>query len=293
MKHDGLPFDPGLVLLGLGPVFVLCIALEAWYWSKRNPSIYSFKDTLSNAGLALMHQASDAFVLWLFVRTVYTWAYSRGIHAVPVTLSGFILLLLLQDFLYYIFHRTSHRVRWLWASHVAHHSSERMNLSTAFRQSLTYPISGMWLFWLPLAWLGFPPDWVILAVGLNLGFQFFVHTQLFPNDSRAMKVLGYVINTPSIHRVHHAKNPQYIDRNYAGVLTIWDRLFGSYVEEIEPPQYGILRQVHTLNPITLTFHEWRDMLRDAWRERDLRYLWKPPEWTAAATAVTVNPKGAG
>lgn len=274
MQHAALPFDPGLVLLALGPIFVTCIALEAWYWSKKNPAIYDFKDTLSNAALALMHQASDAFVLWLFVRTVYTWAYERGVHAVPVTLWGFALLLLLQDFLYYWFHRASHRIRWMWASHVAHHSSERMNLSTAFRQSLTYPISGMWLFWLPLAWLGFPPDWVVLAVGLNLAYQFFVHTQLFGK----LGWLEYVFNTPSIHRVHHAKNPQYIDRNYAGVLVIWDRLFGTYVEEREAPRYGILRQVHTLNPLTLTFHEWRDMLKDAWLKRDLRHLWKPPEW---------------
>lgn len=269
-----LPFDPGLVLLAMGPVFVLAIAVEAAYWRKRNPGIYSLTDTVSNAGLALMHQASDAFFLWLMVRTVYAWIYDQGLQAMPLTLAGFALLLLLQDFLYYWFHRASHRIRFMWASHVVHHSSERLNLSTAFRQSLTYPISGMWLFWLPLAWLGFPPDWVILAVGLNLGFQFFVHTQW----GSSMRRLGRVINTPSVHRVHHARNPHYIDRNYAGVLTIWDRLFGTFVEEVEPPQYGILRQVHTHNPLTLTFHEWRDMLADVYASRDIRHLFKPPEW---------------
>ncbi len=278
-----LPFDPGWVLLAFGPVFVACIALEAWYWSRRHATVYKLKDTLSNAALALMHQASDALVLWLFVRTVYQWAFERGLQAVPGTVAGFVLLLLLQDFLYYWFHRASHRVRWMWASHVTHHSSERMNLSTAFRQSLTYPLSGMWLFWLPLAWLGFPPDWVLLAVGLNLAFQFFVHTQCFGQFGW----LGYVFNTPSAHRVHHAKNPQYLDRNYAGVLMIWDRLFGSYAPEQEPPQYGIVRPVHSLNPLTLTFHEWRSMLADAWRLRDLRVLYKPPQWVAER-----NPPGA-
>ncbi|WP_308447582.1 sterol desaturase family protein [Chitinimonas viridis] len=180
----------------------------------------------------------------------------------------------LQDFLYYFFHRASHRVRWLWASHVAHHSSERLNLSTAFRQSLTYPISGMWLFWLPMAWLGYSPDLVILVVGLNLAYQFFVHTE-------AIGRLGWleqVFNTPSNHRVHHARNPQYIDRNYAGVLVIWDRLFGSYVPEDEAPRYGIVRQIQSHNPLRLTFHEWGDMFRDAWRTRDHRHFWKPPEW---------------
>jgi sterol desaturase/sphingolipid hydroxylase (fatty acid hydroxylase superfamily) len=277
-KTDGatLPFDPGLVLLAMGPVFLLAIAAEAWYWRQRNPSIYSFKDTLSNAALALMHQASDALFLWLMVRTIYTWIYDLGLQAMPLTLAGFALLLLLQDFLYYWFHRASHRIRFMWASHVVHHSSERLNLSTAFRQSLTYPISGMWVFWLPLAWLGFPPDWVILAVGLNLGFQFFVHTQL----GGKMRAISRYINTPSVHRVHHARNPQYIDRNYAGVLTIWDRMFGTFVEEEDAPEYGILRQTRTLNPLTLTFHEWRDILRDTWRKRDLRYIFKPPEWRA-------------
>jgi sterol desaturase/sphingolipid hydroxylase (fatty acid hydroxylase superfamily) len=183
-------------------------------------------------------------------------------------------LFVAQDFLYYFFHRAHHRVRWMWCSHVVHHSSERLNLSTAFRQSLTYPLSGMWLFWLPLAWLGFGPDWVILIVGLNLAFQFFVHTEVVGK----LGVLELVFNTPSHHRVHHGKNPQYIDRNYAGVLIIWDKLFGTFVEEQEAPQYGIVRQVKSHNPITLTFHEWGAMAHDVWHYRDLRFLWKPPEW---------------
>ena len=238
-----------------------------------------------------MHQASDAFFLWLMIKTVYSWTYSHGLRTVPETWWSFVLLLLLQDFLYYFFHRASHRVRWMWASHVTHHSSEGMNFSTAFRQSLTYPISGMWLFWIPLAWIGFTPDWVILAVGLNLAFQFFVHTRLGALDSRYAgfwRGLGQYVNTPSVHRVYHAKNPQYIDRNYAGVLTIWDRMFGSFVPEEDAPVFGITRQVHTHNPITLTFHEWRDMWADVFRDRDIRYLWKPPEWRSPRAAVTAE-----
>ncbi|MEN7531106.1 sterol desaturase family protein [Cupriavidus sp. DL-D2] len=277
-------FDPGLILMAFAPVFLLTIGWEAWYWSKRDRSIYSWRDTLSNATLALLHQASDAFFLWLMIRTVYTWCYAQGLRAVPETWWSFALLLLLQDFLYYWFHRASHRVRWMWASHVAHHSSEGMNFSTAFRQSLTYPISGMWLFWIPLAWIGFSPDWVILAVGLNLAFQFFVHTRL----GQRWPLVEKLVNTPSVHRVHHAKNPQYIDRNYAGVLTIWDRMFGTFVPEEDAPQYGITRQIRTHNPLTLTFHEWRDMFADVWRDRDLRYLWKPPEWRAKADAEAVD-----
>lgn len=269
-----LGFDPGLVLLGLAPLFLACIGWEVWYWHRRRVAQYTLVDTLSNAGLALMHQGADLLVNLLFVKTVYSWAYQHGLHAFPNTWWSVLAAFVLQDFVYYWFHRASHRIRWMWASHVTHHSSERLNLSTAFRQSLTYPVSGMWLFWLPLAWLGFAPDLVLLVVGLNLGYQFFVHTE-------AVGRLGWfekVFNTPSHHRVHHARNAHYIDRNYAGVLIVWDKLFGSYVEEVEPPVYGIVRQVRSHNPLRLTFHEWIAMFRDVWRDRDPRHLWKPPEW---------------
>lgn len=266
------------ILLGLAPVFLGLIALEAWYWRKRRPDAYSLRDTLSNASLALMHQAADA-VAWALVIGLYYAVYRHRLFDLPASVWTIAALFVAQDFLYYWFHRASHRIRWLWASHVTHHSSERLNLSTAFRQSLTYPISGMWVFWLPLAWLGFEPLHIVAVVAINLAFQFFVHTQ-------AIGRLGWlerVINTPSIHRVHHARNPQYIDRNYAGVLVIWDRLFGTYVDEdpAVPCEYGIVGQVRGHNPIRLTFHEWIAMFGDARRaggvRRGLKQLICPPE----------------
>jgi sterol desaturase/sphingolipid hydroxylase (fatty acid hydroxylase superfamily) len=192
-------------------------------------------------------------------------------------------LFLAQDLLYYAFHRCSHRVRWFWAAHVVHHSSERLNLSTAFRQSLMYPIAGMWAFWTPLALLGFPPKQIVAIVLINLAFQFFVHTQAIGR----LGWLEYLFNTPSIHRCHHARNSRYIDCNFAGVLVIWDRLFGTYVPEeaSDPPQYGIVEPLHTYNPLTATFHEWRSMLADARRAPRLADKWRavfgPPEWAAA------------
>ncbi len=265
------------ILLALAPVFLLFVAAEAWYWRGRR-AVYSWRDTLSNASLALMHQGADA-VAGLVVIAVYAWVHQYRLFDLPASGWTIAALFLAQDFFYYGFHRASHRVRWLWASHVTHHSSERLNLSTAFRQSLTYPVSGMWLFWLPLAWIGFDPKHVVAVVAINLAFQFFVHTE-------AVGRLGWlekVFNTPSHHRVHHARNPKYIDRNYAGVLIVWDRLFGSFVEEdpAVPCEYGLVRPVRTHNPITLTFHEWAAMLRDArraqpWRSR-LGQLFGPPE----------------
>jgi sterol desaturase/sphingolipid hydroxylase (fatty acid hydroxylase superfamily) len=267
------------ILLGMAPVFLGLIVLEAWYWRSRNPAMYSWVDTFSNAGLALMHQVADA-IAWSVVIGLFYLVYQvRLFDLGEATWWSIALLALAQDFFYYWFHRGSHRIRWMWASHVTHHSSERLNLSTAFRQSLTYPFSGMWLFWLPLALIGFEPTHIVAVVAINLGFQFFVHTQ-------AVRKLGWIeklFNTPSHHRVHHARNPKYIDRNYAGVLIVWDKLFGTFVEEDDavPCEFGIVGQIHTHNPVTLTLHEWFAMARDAQRAQGWRgvvaQLFGPPE----------------
>jgi sterol desaturase/sphingolipid hydroxylase (fatty acid hydroxylase superfamily) len=266
------------ILLLMAPGFVVLILAEAWYWRGRR-AVYSGKDSLANVALALMHQAADALA-WMLVIGLYVWVYRHRLFDLKTSAVTWFALFLAQDFVYYWFHRAHHRVRFMWASHVTHHSSERLNLSTAFRQSMLYPISGMWVFWLPLAWLGFKPEHIIAVVAINLGMQFFVHTQ-------AVAKLGWleqVFNTPSHHRVHHARNPEYIDRNYAGVLIIWDKWFGTYTEEDPqiPCEYGIIGQIHSYNPITLTFHEWLAMVRElfgpgrTWRERVLLCL-GPPE----------------
>ena len=266
------------LLLALAPVFLGFVAWEAWYWRRRQPGMYSWRDTFSNAALALMHQAADALA-WLALIGVFWWLHQFRLFEVPTTWWTIALLFVAQDFCYYWFHRAAHRIRWCWASHVTHHSSERLNLSTAFRQSITYPVSGMWLFWLPLAWLGFSPTHIVLVVAINLAFQFFVHTQAVGR----LGWLEHVFNTPSHHRVHHASNGRYIDRNYAGVLIVWDKLFGTFEPEdaAEPCRYGLVKPVRSHNPLVLTFHEWGDMLRDAWRARGplarLGQLFGPPE----------------
>ncbi|AJY18530.1 MULTISPECIES: sterol desaturase family protein [Burkholderia] len=278
-------FDVEWLLLALAPVFLLCIGWEAWYLARTRPQdhVYAWRDTLCNAALALMHQGADKLA-WVFVIPVYAYCYDRyRLFTWHDGWLSFAVLFVAQDFLYYVFHRASHRVRWLWAAHVVHHSSERMNFSTAFRQSLMYPVAGMWVFWLPLAVLGFPPQQIVGIVLINLAFQFFVHTQAIGK----LGWLEYVFNTPSIHRAHHARNARYIDRNYAGVLVIWDRLFGSYVDEAtdDPPQYGIVERLESNNPLVATFHEWRAMVADAlrvegWRNK-LRAIVGPPEWASA------------
>ena len=266
-------------LLLMGPVFALCMALEAWWLGRAGRTqTYTTQGTAINISLALSHAVADG-IGWALLAGLFYQVYEHRLMDIPLHAWTLLGLLVAQDFCYYWFHRASHRIRWMWASHVTHHSGQTMNLSTALRQSPTYPISGMWLFWLPLAWLGFRPEHVILCVAVSLAFQFFVHTESVRHLPRWIEA---VFNTPSHHRVHHARNTQYIDRNYAGVFIIWDKLFGTFVPEVEPCDYGIVRQIYTRNPLVMMFHEWRDLFRDVarpgrWSER-LRHLWAPPEW---------------
>ncbi|QIR13731.1 sterol desaturase family protein [Shewanella aestuarii] len=278
MDFNWLIQHPETLLLVLAPLFFICIALE-WLLRKKLPdnAQYHVKEVLCNFSLAGMHQLAD-LLTGLLIANVYLWCFGWRLFDIEMTFLSFVILLVAQDFCYYWFHRASHRIRWMWAAHVVHHSSENMNFSTAFRQSLMYPMAGMWLFWLPLVVIGFDPNWVVFVVLLNLGLQFFVHTQ-------AVKTLGpleWVFNTPSHHRVHHGRNPQYIDKNYAGVLIVWDKLFGTFEPEVDTVQYGITKPLNSVNPIRVTFAEWQDMLDDwrqprlTWRQK-LSVLFSPPQ----------------
>lgn len=280
-----MEFSVQFILLALAPLFVLTLGLEFWYLrNKKNQyptATFTWSDTISNGTLALLHEISDGLFNTLFIMGLFYFLYDYRILDIENSWLSFIALFLLQDFFYYWFHRGSHRIRYMWASHVVHHSSQKLNLSTAFRQSFTYPISGMWVFWVPIVLIGFEPELVLGSVLLSLAYQFFVHTQVVPK----LGPLEWFMNTPSHHRVHHGKNPEYIDQNYGGVLIIWDRLFGTFVEERDDIviNYGINRQIHSHNPLYLTLHEWRDMFRDMFSGNKslwhrISHLWRPPEW---------------
>ncbi|QYJ79499.1 sterol desaturase family protein [Shewanella acanthi] len=261
MQLSDLIAHPEVLLLVLAPLFLLCILFE-WYLGDRRQKLplsarYQKPELLCNMALAAMHQGAD-ILTGLLVAKLYLAVFGWRLFDIEMGALGFIALMIAQDFCYYWFHRASHRIRWMWAAHVVHHSSENMNFSTAFRQSLMYPIAGMWLFWLPLVILGFDPNWVVFVVLLNLGLQFFVHTQAV----KSLGLLELIFNTPSHHRVHHGRNPQYIDKNYAGVLIIWDKLFGTFEPEVETVVYGVTKPVNSFNPIKVTFTEWLDMFRE-------------------------------
>jgi sterol desaturase/sphingolipid hydroxylase (fatty acid hydroxylase superfamily) len=255
--------DVEIILIALSPIFIMCILYEFL----KHRQHYVVKDSLANTALALMHQGADAIALF-FLMPFFYWLYTFRLFDIELGLLSLFGAFLLQDFLYYWFHRASHHIHWLWAAHVVHHSSTEMNFSTAFRQSIMYPIAGMWLFWMPMILVGFDPKIVFTIVALNLAFQFFVHTKIIGK----LGVLENVFNTPSTHRVHHAVNPGYLDKNFAGVLVIWDKIFGTYVEEQDdkPCRYGIVGQIDTFNPIKISFHQWLYMFKTLVKTKGLK-----------------------
>lgn len=173
------------------------------------------------------------------------------------------LLFLLSEFLYYWQHRSSHEVRWLWATHSVHHSAEELTLPAAFRLGWTGSISGLWLFFLPLPLLGWHPAAVAAVLAFNLRYQYFLHSELPP----WLGPLEWVFNTPASHRVHHASNPAYIDKNFGGVLIVFDRLFGTYARETkdDPCRFGLTEPVASNNPFVIALHEWGRLLPAMWR----------------------------
>src|SRR5215469_2223269 len=207
----------------------------------------------------------------------------------PSSAWAWVAIIFLDDFIYYWFHRVSHECRLWWAAHVNHHSSQEYNLSTAVRQSWSSLFVGTWMPWIPLALLGFPPAMILAQQGFNLFYQFWIHTEAV---HRMPRLFEYLFNTPSNHRVHHAVNPRYLDRNYAGVLMIWDRLFGTFAAERDDdrPRFGIVKNIATFNPLWIAFHEWLAMARDLIQAHSLRealaLVFGPPGWRADGSGQT-------
>jgi sterol desaturase/sphingolipid hydroxylase (fatty acid hydroxylase superfamily) len=260
-----MPELPNLIQLAI-PGFIALLVVEAVVDAIMRRDLYQLKDTAASltmgTGNVVLGLASKAMVFW-----VYTAVHRFAIFNIGYQWWAWGLLFFAEDFTYYWFHRVSHECRLFWASHVIHHSSQRYNLGTALRQTWTGGFMSF-VFWLWLPLIGFPPAMVLTMQAISLLYQFWIHTELI----RRMGPLEFVLNTPSHHRVHHGSNKQYIDRNHAGVLIIWDRMFGSFEPEVEAPVYGLSRNINTYNPFRIAFHEWIDIWNDlrraaSWRER--------------------------
>jgi sterol desaturase/sphingolipid hydroxylase (fatty acid hydroxylase superfamily) len=262
------------------PAFILLIIIEM-IWAKRNaPEKYEPKDTLNSLLFGFGSSVAGA-LFGTAMMGVALWAYGFRPITVPWTWWAWPLAFVLDDLAYYVFHRSAHRVRWFWAAHVNHHSSQHYNLSTALRQTWTGFFAATFIFRLPLAFAGFHPAMLLFVGGVNLIYQFWIHTEAIGKMPRWFEA---VMNTPSHHRVHHAVNPRYLDRNYAGVFIIWDKMFGTFTPEVEgePIRYGIIKQLGNFNLLWGVFHEWVEIARDLVRApfgSKLGYLFGPPGWS--------------
>lgn len=236
------------------PLFALLIAIEAYLVVRRTQKEADRKDTWTNIALgfgSLVFGFVFGFIQGFFYEMLYTVAPFQ----MPMnTVWAWVLLVFVDDFAYYWFHRFSHEIRFFWNFHVVHHSSNQYNLSVAVRQSW---FSGLahWVFYVPVALLGFPLWAFVLMHGLNLIYQFWIHTELV----KRLGFLEYFLNTPSHHRVHHGVNDEYLDKNYGGIFIIWDRLFGTFTEERETPRYGIIKPVKSYNWLWINSHGWAEM----------------------------------
>jgi sterol desaturase/sphingolipid hydroxylase (fatty acid hydroxylase superfamily) len=280
-------FDPVQIAT---PVFVALVVAELVFARITGRGRYEARDTATSLLMgfgSVITGAMFAFVLIGLAQFLRPWRLSE----IGWSWSAVAVCFVLDDLLYYWWHRASHRMRWLWANHVSHHSSQHYNLSTALRQPWTGVLTPGLLFKVPLLLIGFPLAMILFVGGLNLVYQFWIHTEAVQRMPRLFEML---FNTPSHHRVHHATNAAYLDSNYAGVFIVWDRIFGSFAAEVDTdsPRYGIVKNLRTFNPIKVAFHEWIAIALDlrhakSWREW-AGFLFGPPGWSPDGSRETTD-----
>jgi sterol desaturase/sphingolipid hydroxylase (fatty acid hydroxylase superfamily) len=269
------------------PFFLLLLTIE-WTAARKLEHLteagqpasgaYRTRDAWASISMGLMSVATMG--TWKFLALLgyaALYAYVAPWHLSPTQWYTWVIAIVGVDVLFYAYHRIAHRVRLIWATHQAHHSSRYFNFATALRQK--WNNSGEIIMWIPLPLLGVPPWMVFTSFSINLIYQFWVHTEHIGKLPRAFE---FVFNTPSHHRVHHGMDPEYLDKNYGGILIIWDRLFGSFQPELFRPHYGLTKPVTTFNIWKLQTHEYAAIARDVrsashWRDR-LGYVFGPPGW---------------
>ncbi|QYE36228.1 sterol desaturase family protein [Polymorphobacter sp. PAMC 29334] len=272
------------------PAFIVLVLIEMLAIRFGARGDYDWRDTFTSLTMGL-GSTMAAVVFGATIVATYTAASHWHLFAIPVTWWAGVLCFVLDDLLYYAFHRSAHRVRWFWASHVIHHSSQHYNLTTALRQTWTGFLSLSFAFRLPLLLIGFDVRLVLFVAAINLIYQFWVHTE---SVRRLPFGLEYVLNSPSHHRVHHGSNPRYLDRNYAGVFIVWDRMFGTFEAEHddEPVRYGLVHNIATFNPLRTATHEWIAIARDLRAAKTWRGRWMtvagPPGWTETGEGSTAD-----
>jgi alkylglycerol monooxygenase len=259
------------------PFFFLLIGIEFLVGVKKKMKLYRFSDAITNISLGIGQQVTGLF-LKSFLLLGYIYLYdNHKLFTIENSFINWFLLFIGVDFFYYWFHRYSHQINAMWAAHIVHHQSEEYNLSVALRQSWFQGLFS-WVFYLPLAFLGFEPVMFITIYSFNTLYQFWIHTRTIGK----MGILEWIFNTPSHHRVHHGSDKKYIDKNHAGSLIIWDRMFGTFQEEGEEPVYGITTPLKSWNPVWANVHYMKDLWELAGKctrfSDKVKVFLKPPGW---------------
>ena len=279
-----IPEIPNLIHFAI-PFFIVTVILEIILTIKIKLDEYEFKDASTSILMGLGNVFIGLFTKGI-VLGVFLFLYQYRFFTIPFAWWSWLILLFTEDLCYYWFHRISHESRLFWASHVVHHSSQKYNLSTALRQTWSGSFYSF-VFWIPLLLIGFHPIMVMTQMAISLIYQYWIHTELI---KKMPNWFESIFNTPSHHRVHHATNPQYLDRNHAGIFIIWDKLFGTFEPEVEKPVYGLVKNIETYNPIKIAFLEWVNMFRDFSFSKTsflnkVKYIIKPPGWKHDGTGV--------
>jgi len=266
------------------PFFFVLIGVELLWARARGVRVYRLSDALTDVSCGVTAQVAVIFYAALQL-ALYAWLYEHARLFTLPTWAGWLVAFVGVDFAYYWWHRLSHEVNVLWAAHIVHHQSEDYNFAVALRQAILTSWTSL-LFYLPLALLAVPPLVFATTLAFSTLYQFWIHTQLVPRISGP---LDYVLNLPSHHRVHHAINPRYLDKNYGATLIVWDRWFGTYQVEDEAPVYGITKPLASFNPLWAQVHYWFELARLSRRAPllgdKLRVFFKPPWWHPTGLAA--------
>jgi sterol desaturase/sphingolipid hydroxylase (fatty acid hydroxylase superfamily) len=263
---------------GLLAVVLIAASLEGLVQTCVRRQAYDWRAFATSMADLLGRRALDALGISL-AAPLFAWAYAHRLDTIELSnVCAIAVLFIGQEFLYYWYHRAAHRVAWFWATHCVHHSPNQLTLASALRLGWTGKLTGNSLFFLPLVGIGFPPVAVLSVVAANLLYQFWLHATWIPK----LGVLEWVFNTPSHHRVHHGSNPEYLDCNYGGVLIVFDRLFGTFVEERDDIaiRYGLVEPITSYNPLRINLHGWTSLAQQCmqttgWRQR-VTVLFAPP-----------------
>jgi sterol desaturase/sphingolipid hydroxylase (fatty acid hydroxylase superfamily) len=272
------------------PIYLFIIGLELLLTHLQHRNAYTFKDTITNVYLMLLNGGLDlifrvvslAALQYFFLHAVYDW-HNAALY--------WVVLLIAEDFLYYWLHRFDHEIRLFWAVHVTHHSSQKMNFTVGFRSSVFQPLY-RFIYFIPLAYVGFKPMDILFIYSATQIWGIFVHTEMI----KKMGWLEYILITPSHHRVHHASNPKYLDKNMGMFLVLWDKMFGTFQPELpeteyQPIKYGLTKNLEKPNAASIVFHEWLTIGKDVFQKgitfKDRwNYLFGPPGWSHDGSRLT-------